>query len=179
MYRTIKLFALLFLFVSCAEADEKKEIQNTTTNEINKSVPILRKVVKFEEFQNHFLKDDNKLYVINYWATWCKPCVHELPHFIELNEEFKGEKFNMTFVSLDSKSNFEDKVIPFAASKKMNADLLLLDEVKNMNEWIPKIDKEWSGSIPATAFYKNGQKLYFHEGELSKEELKSIIENYN
>jgi hypothetical protein len=47
-----------------------------------------------------------------------------------------------------------------------------------MNEWIPKIHPNWSGAIPATAMYKNGKRVFFHEGTLTYEELKTIVNNH-
>jgi hypothetical protein len=53
----------------------------------------------------------------------------------------------------------------------LKGELYLLDDIKKMNEWIPAVNKEWSGSIPATLVIKNGQTLSFDSRELSKDEL--------
>ena len=51
--------------------------------------------------------------VINFWATWCKPCIEELPCFEELRERYIGQNVLVILVSLDFKSQLEKKFIPF------------------------------------------------------------------
>jgi thiol-disulfide isomerase/thioredoxin len=159
-------------------------VENNSNNVINSSTPpiykniIEQKIVDFSGYKEAVQKNDDVLYVVNFWATWCVPCVKELPHFIALNEKYKDQRFNMTFVTLDAAKDFESRVIPFVEEKKMNADLLLLSDVKNMNTWIKEVNINWSGAIPATIFYKNGKALYFTEGQLSKTELEILINKY-
>lgn len=155
---------------------------NTETSETEEKAPyknvIEQKIVDFEGYKNAVMQNDDVLYVVNFWATWCVPCVEELPHFIELNEVYKDKMFNMTFVTLDGAKDFEKRVLPFAEKHNMNGDLLLLDDVKTMNKWIKEVNTSWSGAIPATIFYKNGKQLHFTEGQLSKTELESLINKY-
>ena len=151
-----------FLFYNCT---------NQTTAE-----PIL-KPVKFEELEKAYTKQNDTLYVVNYWATWCVPCIEELPHFMELNTEYSNEqKFKMILVSLDKLEVLNTSVKALIAKKNIVTDVYLLHDIKRMNDWIPAINEDWSGAIPATAFYKNGKQLAFNEGKLSKEELQKLIQ---
>jgi sRNA-binding regulator protein Hfq len=72
----------------------------------------------------------------------------------------------------------ETAVRPFLAKNKMSVDVYLLNDNKRMNEWIPAIDKNWSGAIPATVFYRNGKKLEFIENRMKKSELEQVINKY-
>ncbi len=138
-----------------------------------------REIIKFEEYEKMIDKQDNTLYVVNFWATWCPPCVKELPDFMAVNEKLKDRKdYKMILVSLDNKDEWQSGVIPFATENKLNVDVYLLDELRRMNYWIPRVDKNWMGSIPATVFYKNGKKLKFVEKPLHKEELETIINQF-
>jgi len=116
---------------------------------------------------------------VNFWATWCKPCVMELPEFMEVNKIYRNNPgFKMVLVSLDTAGDVETSVQPFLVKNKIDAEVLLLNDNKRMNEWIPAVDKKWSGSIPATVIYRDGVKLEFKEGKMQKSELVKIITKY-
>ncbi|MBB6371378.1 TlpA family protein disulfide reductase [Chryseobacterium shigense] len=131
--------------------------------------------VKYEELEKRIQKENDKLLVVNFWATTCAPCVKELPHFMEVNNKYKDNpKFKMILVSLDRLVD-KERVIKFIKNKNLTAEVILLDDIKRMNTWIPKFEKNWDGNIPVTIFYKNGEKVHFNDGEMSKEDLEKTI----
>jgi thiol-disulfide isomerase/thioredoxin len=135
-------------------------------------------VVTFEQLQNEAsTKQNDTLYVVNFWATWCDPCVHEIPYFQKVYSKFSARKVKMIFVSLNAVRELT-KVQQFADSKNLLPEVLVLNG-GNPNNWIDKVDSSWSGSIPATVLYKHGKKLYFHEGELTEDSLTSVIQTKN
>lgn len=111
----------------------------------------------FDDFEKAIIKEDNTIYVINFWATWCAPCVKELPYFEKLHTDNK--KVKVILVSLDSKKDLEKKLLPFIERKKITANVVMLSD-KNYNSWLPKIDKDWSGSIPATLLISGKNQLF-------------------
>lgn len=118
----------------------------------------------------------DSVYVINFWATWCKPCIEELPYFEEAHHEFKKSNVRILLVSLDMASELERIVIPFIQKKKMLSEIVLLDE-PDPNSWIDRIEPSWTGSLPATIIFNNSlKKRSFQEKQLTKEELFSIIQ---
>ncbi|MDR6526707.1 thiol-disulfide isomerase/thioredoxin [Chryseobacterium rhizosphaerae] len=132
-------------------------------------------VLKYEDLKKKIQLEKDKLLVVNFWATTCAPCVKELPHFMEVNHQYAGNpKFKMILVSLDRLVD-KERVLKFIKTKNLSAEVVLLDDIKRMNTWIPKFEKNWDGNIPVTLFYKNGEKVYFNDGEMSKEELEKII----
>lgn len=132
--------------------------------------------VKYEELEKRIQQEKDKFLVVNFWSTTCGPCVKELPHFMEVNNKYAGNpKFKMILVSLDRLADME-KVVKFIKNKNLNAEVILLDDIKRMNTWIPRFNKDWDGNIPVTIFYKNGQKVYFNDGDMSKEDLEKIVE---
>ncbi len=115
-------------------------------------------------------------YVINFWATWCIPCVAELPEFEKIHKKYIGRKVNVILVSLDYVKKLDETVIPFAEKKKINSHIVLFNE-PNANAWIDKVDSTWSGALPATLIVnKNTSFRTFLEKELNFETLDSIIE---
>lgn len=133
------------------------------------------KTVKFEQMAEIIDQKDNKLTVVNFWATWCGPCVEEIPHFVTVFNQYKAQaNLDMVFVSLDRATD-QKEVLEFTKKHKMPGELLLLDDVKRFNEWIPKVHPDWEGNLPATGFYRNGTLLEFHPAALTEEELTQII----
>ncbi|MCJ7934058.1 MAG: TlpA family protein disulfide reductase [Chryseobacterium sp.] len=132
-------------------------------------------VMKYEDLEKRIHQENDKLLAVNFWATTCAPCVKELPYFMEVNNKHTGNpKFKMLLVSLDRLVD-KERVLRFIKNKNITAEVVLLDDIKRMNTWIPKFEKDWDGNIPVTIFYKNGEKAYFNDGEMSKEELEKII----
>jgi thiol-disulfide isomerase/thioredoxin len=131
-------------------------------------------VIGLEQFKAMTIdKSSDTLCVVNFWATWCKPCVAEMPFFEEAAKKFAGQKVKVVFVSLNYPRE-ANAVSKFMSQKNIQSAAYLLD-AGNPNEWIDKIETKWGGSIPATIMYKGGQKVFFHEGELTQNQLDSII----
>jgi thiol-disulfide isomerase/thioredoxin len=115
--------------------------------------------------------------VINFWATWCKPCIEELPYFEEATSAFSKKNVRVILVSLDSPAELDRVLLPFVKKKDLKSEILLLDE-QNPNEWIDKIEPEWTGSLPATIILRNRiKKRVFLEKQLEKEELFTTIQS--
>lgn len=130
-------------------------------------------VVKFGRLQQVMESKNENIQVINFWATWCAPCVKELPYFEALHN--KGDKeIKVTLVSLDFADKL-DRVNSFVSRKGMKAEVILLDEV-DYNSWIDRVDKSWSGAIPATLIIntKTGKRKFI-EGELEEGDLEKLI----
>jgi thiol-disulfide isomerase/thioredoxin len=106
----------------------------------------------FDDIDPIFRRENDSLYIINFWATWCKPCVEELPYFEQLQEELAGQKAQIILVSLDFAKDLESKLIPFLEKWKLRSDVaVLLDG--DYNSWIDRVDESWGGAIPATVIY--------------------------
>jgi thiol-disulfide isomerase/thioredoxin len=103
---------------------------------------------------------DDKTYVVNFWATWCAPCVKELPAFEKLNAVYAAKGVEVLLVSLDFPKQLKKRVLPFIAQKKVQSKVILLDNGKD-DTWIKAIDSSWSGAIPATLICnKTARKFY-------------------
>jgi thiol-disulfide isomerase/thioredoxin len=127
------------------------------------------KLINIDQLQERIKKGKDSTYVVNFWATWCAPCIKELPHFEKLQTEYKSEKLAVLLVSVDFKSKLNSAVIPFVKRKKIKNEVFLLDE-SDPQKYIDRIDPSWSGSIPATLFIK-GEQRKFVETELTYEQL--------
>lgn len=110
------------------------------------------------------------VYIINFWATWCAPCVEELPVFNKLKAHYKDKPVRVILVSLDFKENYPMKLGYFLDRKKIMPDVIWLTDT-NPNEFIPKIDNRWEGSIPATIVVRPGTNKLFHEGQVTERQV--------
>lgn len=169
----------MFLF-ACADKKQEAKVagqtaevaelnEEVTENEGNLRVPSYN----FEELNTLLTKDNDTTYVVNFWATWCRPCIKELPAFEKLNADYADEKVKVLLVSLDFPDKIEKQVIPFMDKNNIQSDVVLLDD-SDANSWIPKVSEEWSGSIPATVIYK-GALREFYEHSFTFEELEAEL----
>lgn len=131
-------------------------------------------MVRLDQFQQALGQEKERVQVINFWATWCAPCLKELPLFEKLNEERKDVKVRLVSLDMDLDPN-PDKVRNFVSRKKLKSEVIILNE-KDPNSWIDKIDKAWSGALPATLVVNNRTgKRKFVEGELKAGDLEKLI----
>ena len=130
-------------------------------------------IVKYTALEKLWEGNSDTLYLVNFWATWCKPCIEELPAFIELNEEYKNRRFKMILVTLDFPQHIETRVKPFINKNQIKAQVVLLDD--DANTWINKVHKDWDGSIPVTLLIKNNKKEFYNQS-FTYTELKQIVE---
>jgi len=133
------------------------------------------RIVNVQDLINLIDSKSDKIQVINFWATWCGPCVKELPTFEKLNKE-KSANIKVTLVSMDLDLDPDpSKVYKFIERKQIKSDVLLLEE-KDSNTWINRISNDWSGALPATLLVnsKSGKKKFI-EKPLSEKELQNLI----
>ena len=114
-------------------------------------------LVNLPQLQSRVQQNNDTLYVVNFWATWCKPCIEEMPYFESAQQRFNTSKVKVIFVSLNSAKELSS-VQKFIAQKNIQSETHLL-QAGNPNVWLNQIDSTWSGAIPASVFYKNGKKV--------------------
>jgi thiol-disulfide isomerase/thioredoxin len=135
-------------------------------------------VIKLSELNAMIHEPSEKLKVINFWATWCAPCIKELPYFEQLNNERTDVQVVLVSMDLDLDPNPE-KVNKFIARRGIKSKVLLLDE-RDPNSWIDQIDPTWSGALPATLIVnsKTGQRKFI-EKEMEPGELDKLVDEMN
>jgi len=119
-------------------------------------------------------RKNDTTYVVNFWATWCSPCVKEIGYFEALHRNAGEKKLSVLLVSLDFPNQAEKRVIPFLQEKEITAPVALMTNIR-YNDWIDKVDPSWSGAIPATLLFRNGKRIFL-EKELTESEL---LDNVN
>ena len=117
--------------------------------------------------------------VINFWATWCSPCIEELPYFEMLHKNSNNKPIRVILVSLDFRSQLDSKVKLFFNKHGYTAQALLLDE-SDANAYIDRIHPEWSGAIPATLVLQpsSGRRAFYERKFESYEELDKTVQSF-
>lgn len=132
------------------------------------------KLLSIDQMESRFRNGKDTVYIVNFWATWCGPCVEELPHFEKLQQKYRAQPLKVMLVSTDSKSKLETSVKSFVKKHRLQNEVFLLNE-KNQQVYIDKISKDWSGSLPATLVINQGKKIRrLYEKEVTYNELETI-----
>lgn len=175
----MKHYALLLFSVilMACKTDTNATVNNNTIKKTATSSQI--ESFQYEGLHTYLNKTDDKTYVINFWATWCKPCVEELPAFEKLNQHFKNKNVEVILVSLDFPNQLNSRVIPFINKNNIKSKVVLMADT-DQNTWIPKVDKNWSGAIPATLIYSKNSRKFYEQSftyDALENELLTIINN--
>jgi len=156
-----KIRQFLFVFVFFISCNEKASPQT-----INKW--------KIEDLEQYIAKSDTPT-VISFWATYCAPCIKEIPHFEETVKKYKDKGLKLLLVSLDFKESYPEKIKSFVDKRKFVSSVVWLDET-NADYFCPKVDNKWSGVMPATLFINNKKTVRnFFEEEMSKEKFEEEV----
>ena len=180
MKQVLLLFLITQFFTACGEhKGEATHLAEKAEEVIKESKVVMaggNEIVSYDydAFDVAFLQHkDDKIYVLNFWATWCKPCIKELPAFEKLNAEHGDQNVEVVLVSLDFPQKLESAVVPFVNKKGLRSKVVLLDD-DDSNRWIPLVDETWSGAIPVTLMVKNGERK-FYERPFTFEELETEL----
>ena len=114
--------------------------------------------------------------VVNFFATWCRPCVQELPWFENLVPNYNKKKVKLLLVSLDYAEDYPKGIEGFARKNNINSEIVWLDET-DPNYFCPRIDKRWEGTIPVSLFINNKSHYrVFFDQQLPEKKLKQVLD---
>lgn len=153
MNKLIHLLIVFVLIIGCK--NRKSDTVNTEKKVKINDIP----VYNFNELEPLLYTNNDNIYIINFWAMWCAPCVKELPYFQDYASNKKDVE--LLLVSLDFTTDIETRLKPFLKKKNITEKVVLLDD-PDSNTWIDKIDKNWSGAIPFTIIF-NAEKRFYYE----------------
>lgn len=117
-----------------------------------KTIPI----VNYNQLQNSLQTSSDTTYVINFFASWCAPCIKEIPTLVNYSNAHAGEKIKLLFVSVDLKKEYEKNLPSIISKNHITQTVYFLDEPTG--NWISSVDSSWTGSIPATLIMRKSYK---------------------
>lgn len=184
-FKTIFFFmvVVLSLTFSCSSSsadntdaegqEEQADATAMTSSKYDVPYPVYE---EFSGIEPIFNFQNDSTYIINFWATWCKPCVKELPYFERLHNYLQGKKARIILVSMDFPNQIETRLKTFVEQRNLQPDVMVLTDPAQ-NDWIPRVEQSWDGAIPVTVVY-NAKERKFFSGELDDyDTLKETVES--
>ncbi|MFK7984013.1 MAG: TlpA disulfide reductase family protein [Saprospiraceae bacterium] len=171
------LISLLLFLSACQESTKTKtaEAKAITKPAAIKMLPDLPPIYeRFEDLAPILAQQNDTIYVINFWATWCAPCVKELPYFEAVTEKYADQKVKVILVSLDFSKQLETKLKPFLKENNLQSEVLVLID-PDANSWVDKVNPAWSGAIPATIVYQGAKNKFYEKSFESLAELEEVV----
>jgi peroxiredoxin len=133
-------------------------------------------LLKPADFDKLKAASQGKVLLINFWATWCAPCVAEFPEFVMIDKNYRAKGVRTVSISTDEKSDIESAVIPFLKKQKAEFESFVSD-ADDPQLLIDVVDKNWSGALPATfVFDQQGKLIYTRYGIIDREELLKTLD---
>ncbi|WP_321334224.1 TlpA disulfide reductase family protein [uncultured Bacteroides sp.] len=169
----MKLFIIPILIVLCAALPLNIEAQQTV-----KAGGLAIPIYNYTQLEPllHPSADNDTTYVFNFWATYCMPCIKELPYFDQIAKEYASEKVKVVLISMDFKSKIASQVIPFIKKRNVQSPVVVLSD-PDANSWIDKVSPVWSGALPATLIIK-GKAREFYEKSFTYDELQVLTTKF-
>ncbi|SDE09450.1 TlpA family protein disulfide reductase [Riemerella columbipharyngis] len=180
MKKTLLGLCIALAVVACKKKETTTEISaGTETQAENTLVSEKIKEVNtghLRELLNPKSKDT--LYVVNFFATWCGPCMAEIPHFKEKIEELKDQPVKFTFISLDEKEDWDTKVKDFAKENGLLGKVYTYNGKDFPSDFFKENFKEWDGSSIPFTIMKKGDKSEEVVGSMTKDYMEKLFKEF-
>ena len=139
--------------------------------------PVELSGIDLEAIKTLAKNDSKKLRLVNVWATWCGPCVIELPELVEMNRMYRKRDFEFITISMDEPEK-KDRALEKLKDLKVAATNYIYTG-PNKDKLMEALDTKWEGPVPHTLLIAPGGKvIYRHTGEIDAMELKKAIVGY-
>jgi len=151
------VLSLMLLFSNGGMAQQKRIVSEVDAAGLKKVIAGLKGKVVF----------------VNFWATWCAPCVAEFPDVVQLYQKLHAQGLEVIAVTFDEQAS---AAIPFLDKQK--ADFINLQKSPKQDDDAFRVgfDQEWQGALPATwLFDQSGKRVYFHMAKFNPAALEKQI----
>jgi len=168
---SILLAAVLALFVSCQVEENRSQTESSP-----ETTPVIHLLDK-EGLEKLIIQRNDRILLINVWATWCILCREEFPDLVRLFDEYENRNVDIVCISVDYSDEIDSKIIPFLQSQQLNFPVYVQNFDKQ-EDFINFLNREWSGALPASFIYDTvGEQKLFLLGKQSYQEFSTAIEN--
>lgn len=176
---------IYLLLLSCILACQQPNKPQATISalEIPVDTSKLASLSEFKEFEDLMASEKGNVVLVNIWATWCKPCVHEMPMLEKLHQNYNGKGIKIVTLSIDEVAKADSLVIPFWEEKNFSMDNYLIAH-QDPGAFVNKIDPLWIGLLPTSfIFDADGKKIETITGSMSykgfERKMLKVLNNVN
>jgi len=172
--------ALLFALVAAASrpaltassADSKAQ---TPTQPLANTTPMVSSVVDIDGIKKSMRGSRGRVLLVHFWATWCLPCLEELPVISQFAREMKPRGLDVLSLSLDDPQTAQARVSKLLSEQAPNLTPVIA-KFSDADQFIGTFDSRWEGTIPALfAYDATGQRRGSHVGEASRGDLDQLV----
>lgn len=128
----------------------------------------------YDEFQTYVTKYSKSTVVINFWATYCGPCVKEIPYFETLQKKYADQNVKVILVNLDFRHQLKERLVPFLEKHSLSTEVVVLAD-QDADTWIPKVSSSWDGGLPFTTLLKKGAQTNHPQEFQNFEDLEKFV----
>jgi len=171
--KNIIYLIVIVLFSACAQEKKPVEAENKVPAKVQES-QVVTVATTFEEVAKAIEPKNGETVLVNFWASWCKPCVAELPYFQRLSADPEYKNIRHVYISLDFLDSIEGKLKTFLINTPLPGDVIVLGD-PDINKWAEDVDKDWDGAIPVTLLLKGNKKTAHLTSFENFEDLKEFI----
>jgi len=129
--------------------------------------------VAIEDLVKRIEYPSDTIFIVNFWATWCLPCVKEIPEFNRVATVHRQKPVKVIMASLDFPNQKESRLLPFLGNHTVRGEVIMTITPRG-GAWIERVESRWSGAIPATLFLHDGKRS-FREGEITFDQIMTEV----
>ncbi len=162
---------LVLVFVGLVACDQRQPVVSVATIVSPASSPKL--YADYAEVAPLFQQENDTTYLVNFWATWCKPCLEELPLLQQLGDQEANKPLEIVLVSLDTEPGAIKRIPAYLEQKGIDLATIVLTD--DGTEWKRVLDEKWDGSLPTTLIYRNGLRYVYRRPFMSMPDLQAAV----
>ena len=166
---------LLFFAAGGGFVESAAQKENLLPIQEKPFVPPKVEVLKADALAKVVSSHKGKIVVVNYWATWCPPCLTEMPELVKFFKEMDDEKTVFLSVTIDRPSTVDKRVVPYLTKEEIPFPVIVLDAFPDKLIEVMELG-DWEGAVPGTFVYDQSGKLVRNwTGEIKKADLDEAL----
>jgi thiol-disulfide isomerase/thioredoxin len=134
------------------------------------------RLVNANEIKDLVYQQSGRVVLLNFWATWCPPCLVEFPEIVAFEKAYRARGLAVISVSGDSPKRVDSDLLPFLEKHPSDFPVYVMN-TDDVEAFMHRIDPEWNGTLPATFFIdRKGDVAFKRFAAMSREQMQRALE---